>query len=200
MSRYLKAKLRIVRRLGALPALTKKTTNRKYTPGQHGQNKANKRTSISEYAVRLQEKQKLRFNYGISEKQLYNYVKRAKSLKGATGTYLLQLLEMRIDNIIYRLGFAPTIASARQIVAHGHIKLNNKKVTIPSFQCKPNDKLIIGSKTKSSIIIKKNLENFTELPKHLEFDKTNIIGKIKTNPRREDIDLKINELLVFFFK
>ena len=105
MSRYRGPRVRLIRKLGDLPALTTKTTNRTYPPGQHGPNKASKKPSLSEYGIRLQEKQKLRYNYGVSEKQLFSYVKEARRLPGATGTLVLQLLEMRLDNIIFRLGF-----------------------------------------------------------------------------------------------
>ena len=131
MSRYIGPKIRIIRRLGELPGLTKKTTARKYGPGQHGPSKLTKKITLSDYSLRLQEKQKLRYNYGISEKQLYGYVKEARSLKGASGTFLLQLLEMRLDNLVYRLGFSSTIASARQFVTHSHICVNNKNINIP---------------------------------------------------------------------
>merc|ERR1711879_393447 len=108
-------------------------------PGQHGA----VQKKLTQYAIRLEEKQKIRFNYGLSEKQLMNYIKQAKKLKGATGTILLQLLEMRLDNLIFRLGLAPTIASARQIVGHKHILVNNSCVSIPSYQCQPGDILTV---------------------------------------------------------
>ena len=119
MARYRGAKLRITRRLGDLPGLTSKKGRLTNRPGQHGAVPK----KLTQYAVRLEEKQKLRFNYGLTEKQLMNYIKQAKKIKGATGTILLQLLEMRLDNIIFRLGMAPTIASARQIVGHKHITI-----------------------------------------------------------------------------
>jgi small subunit ribosomal protein S4 len=149
MSRYIGPKIRIIRRLGELPGLTKKTTARKYGPGQHGPSKLTKKITLSDYSLSLQEKQKLRYNYGISETQLYKYFKEAQRLKGLTGTLILQLLEMRLENIVYRLGFASTIASARQFVTHSHVNVNGKNVNIPSFQCKPND--LIQVKNKYSI-------------------------------------------------
>merc|ERR1712005_25077 len=99
-------------------------------PGQHGATQK----KLTQYAIRLEEKQKLRFNYGLSEKQLMNYIRQAKRIKGATGNILLQLLEMRLDNVIFRLGMAPTIAGARQLVSHKHITINNSCVSIPSYQ------------------------------------------------------------------
>lgn len=201
MSRYLGPKLRIVRRLGELPGFTKKKANREYPPGQHGPNKMNKKRSTSDYSLRLQEKQKLRYNYGISEKQLYRYVKEARGLKGSTGTFLLQLLEMRLDNIVYRLGFASTISGARQFVTHSHITVNNKSINIPSFQCKPNDIITLKDRINSKIFVKKNLESFdpNNLGNHLELDKNNLIGKVKTIIPRDEIKLNINELLIVEF-
>jgi len=158
MSRYRGPRLRIVRKLGVLPGFTTKITTRNFPPGQHGPSKASKKNATTDYGIRLQEKQKLRFNYGVSEKQLFLYVKEARRLRGATGTLILQLLEMRLENIIYRLGFAPTIPSARQFVSHGHIYVNGKKLNIPSFQCKPNDIISIRQNNQSIDFAKKYVE------------------------------------------
>ena len=201
MSRYRGAKLRIIRRLGDLPGFTTKTTERKYPPGQHGPSKATKKNSSSDYCLRLQEKQKLRFNYGISEKQLYGYVKKARNIKGATGIFLLQLLEMRLENIVFRLGFAPTISSARQFVTHSHITVNGKNVNIPSFQCKPNDIITVKPRSQSIAFVKKNLEitTFSKLPIHLELDNEKLVAKVKSLIAREDVNININELLIVEF-
>ena len=201
MSRYIGPKIRIIRRLGELPGLTKKTTARKYGPGQHGPSKLTKKVTLSDYALRLQEKQKLRYNYGISETQLYKYFKEAQRLKGLTGTLILQLLEMRLENIVYRLGFASTIASARQFVTHSHVNVNGKSVNIPSFQCKPNDLISIKPRLNSKSLAKKNLENSVNsvLPTHLELDKENLSGKVKGLIKREEVNLLINELLIVEF-
>ena len=201
MSRYRGPKLRIIRRLGELPGFTSKITKRTNPPGQHGPAKANKKSATSEYGIRLQEKQKLRFNYGVSEKQLYSYVKEARRLKGATGLNLLKLLEMRLDNIVYRLGLAPTITSARQYITHGHVLINGKKVNIPSFQCKINDIISIKNKPQSIKFAKKELEskNSDLLGSFLDFDKEKLIGKVKAFANREDILLNINELLIVEF-
>jgi small subunit ribosomal protein S4 len=201
MSRYIGPKIRIIRRLGELPGLTKKTTARKYGPGQHGPSKLTKKITLSDYSLRLQEKQKLRYNYGISETQLYKYFKEAQRLKGLTGTLILQLLEMRLENIVYRLGFASTIASARQFVTHSHVNVNGKSVNIPSFQCKPNDLISIKSRLNSKLLAKKNLENSINsiLPTHLELDKENLTGKVKGLIKREEVNLVVNELLIVEF-
>merc|ERR1711972_442038 len=110
-------------------------------PGQHGRAKQKKKST--EYGQRLKEKQKIRFNYGVTERQLVNYVKKSKRIKGKTGHILLQFLEMRLDNLVYRLGLAPTIFSARQLVNHRHICVNGKRVSIPSYQCRPGDELSV---------------------------------------------------------
>jgi small subunit ribosomal protein S4 len=201
MSRYRGPKLRIIRRLGDLPGLTTKTTDRLYPPGQHGPAKATKKSSTSEYGIRLQEKQKLRFNYGVSEKQLFGYVKEARRLPGATGTLLLQLLEMRLENIVFRLGFAKTIPGARQLVNHGHITVNGKRVNIPSFQCKPNDVLAVRDKAHSKALVKAAMEEstFATVPSHLELDKEKLAGKINSVVSREEVNLKINELFIVEF-
>jgi len=201
MSRYRGPKIKIIRRLGELPGFTAKNTTRKYLPGQHGPVKANKKVSISEYSIKLQEKQKLRFNYGLSEKQLYSYVKESRRLKGVTGTNLLQLLEMRLDNIIYRLGIATTVVSARQFITHGNILVNNKRVNLPSFQCRTNDIISIKYKKEKLQLIQNTLKaiNSNLLGSYLEFDSTKLIGKVKSLFNSEDAILKINELAIIEF-
>ena len=188
MTRYRNARLRIVRRLGPLPGLTKKITNRP-SPGEHEK----KPGASSDYAIRLEEKQKLRYNYGISERQLYNYLKKARRMNGSTGILLLQLLEMRLDNIVFRLGLGSTIPESRQLVNHGHILVNGQVVTIPSFQCKKGDTIKVKVKSKNRI---KTKLNSTVLPKFLEFDPENLQGHVKNLIEREQVGLNINELLV----
>ncbi len=194
MARYTGAKLRITRRLGDLPGLTSKKSNSTKRPGQHGasQNK------LTQYGIRLEEKQKIRFNYGLSEKQLMNYIKRAKKIKGTTGTILLQLLEMRLDNIVFRLGLAPTIPAARQLVNHGHIQVNQTTVSIPSYQCQPSDKLSVKDDTKSKKLVTAYLESpaLSNIPQHLDFDKKSLTAKILGVIDREWVALKLNELFV----
>ena len=198
MSRYRGPKLRIVRRLGELPGLTSKVTERAYPPGQHGPSKSKGKNSGSEYSVRLQEKQKLRYNYGLSEKQLFNYVKEARRLSGATGSNLLQLLEMRLENIVFRLGFASSIPSARQFVNHGHILVNGKRVNIPSFACQPGDVITVKEKSHKNSFLNDNLGvvNISALPGHLELDKEAYLGKVTSVISREDVGLNINELFI----
>ena len=194
MARYTGAKLRITRRLGDLPGLTSKKGNLTARPGQHGATQK----KLTQYAIRLEEKQKLRFNYGLSEKQLMNYIKQAKKIKGTTGTILLQLLEMRLDNLVFRLGLAPTIAAARQLVSHGHVTVNQTSVSIPSYQCQPGDKLSIKDNATSKRLVNKYLESpaLSNIPQHLDFDKKNLSAKILGIIDREWVALKLNELFV----
>nr|YP_009315515.1 Ribosomal protein S4 [Liagora brachyclada]SCW24173.1 Ribosomal protein S4 [Liagora brachyclada] len=194
MSRYRGPRLRLCRRLGDLPGLTRKTSKKQTPPGEHG----NKNKKPSEYAVRLEEKQKLRFNYGISEKQLSRYVKTAKRVQGSTGYILLQLLEMRLDNTIFRLGMAPTIPASRQLVNHGHICVNNRTVSIASYQCKPGDKITIQAQATSRDLVSKYLmfPGLANIPSHLELDSNNLVGKVNGIIEREWVALQLNELLV----
>ena len=200
MSRYRGPRIRLIRKLGDLPAFTTKTTNRSYPPGQHGPSKASKKSSLSEYGIRLQEKQKLRYNYGVSEKQLFSYVKEARRLPGATGTLILQLLEMRLDNVIFRLGFAPTLPAARQLVNHGAIYVNGRRVDIPSFQCKVNDIINVSRKTNVRQLVTDNLTKSQQiLPTFLEHDENTLSGKVLRIAERDDVHLLINELLIVEF-
>ncbi|NJK36022.1 MAG: 30S ribosomal protein S4 [Oscillatoriales cyanobacterium SM2_2_1] len=194
MSRYRGPRLRIVRRLGELPGLSRKQPKHAYPPGQHGQN----RKKRSEYAIRLEEKQKLRFNYGLTETQLLRYVRRARRVKGSTGLVLLQLLEMRLDNTIFRLGMAPTIPAARQLVNHGHITVNGRPVTIPSYGCRVGEVIGVREADGSRRLVENNLQfpGLANVPPHLEFDKAKMTAKITGIVEREWIALRVNELLV----
>jgi small subunit ribosomal protein S4 len=197
MARYTGAKLRVTRRLGDLPAFTSKKAKSTQRPGQHGATPK----KLTQYAMRLEEKQKLRFNYGLSEKQLMNYMKEAKRIKGATGNVLLQLLEMRLDNIIFRLGMAPTIAAARQVVGHKHILVNNKRVSIPSYQCQPGDTITVKDSKNSRDLVLNFLESpaLSNIPQHLDFDKKTLTAKVLGIIDREWVALKLNELFVIEF-
>lgn len=194
MARYRGPRLRICRRLGELPGLSRKNSKKQAPPGEHG----TKIRKPSEYALRLEEKQKLRFNYGINEKQLLGYIKIAKKVQGSTGQVLLQLLEMRLDNTIFRLGMAPTIPAARQLVNHGHILVNNIAVSIASYQCRPGDFITIKNQINSKNLIKKYLSfpGLANVPSHLELDSSNFTGKVNGVIEREWVALQLNELLV----
>jgi small subunit ribosomal protein S4 len=194
MARYRGPRLRVVRRLGELPGLTRKSPRKNYPPGQHGQGRKKK----TEYAIRLEEKQKLRFNYGLTEKQLLRYVKKARRAGGSTGLVILQLLEMRLDNTIFRLGFGPTIPSARQVVNHGHITVNGRVVSIPSYQCRPGDVIAVRDRDASKKLVEANLEfpGLANVPSHLELDKNKMEAKVNSVIEREWVALNVNELLV----
>jgi small subunit ribosomal protein S4 len=194
MARYRGPRLRVVRRLGDLPGLTRKTARHQYPPGQHGQ----ARRKLSEYAIRLQEKQKLRYNYGVSEKQLVRYVRKARRAAGSTGQTLLQLLEMRLDNTVFRLGMAPTIPAARQLVNHGHVTVNGRVVDIASYNCRAGDVIAVRDRDRSRQLVTANLQypGLSNIPSHLEFDKNKMVGKVNSVVEREWVALQINELLV----
>ena len=193
MARYRGPRVKIVRRLGELPGLTTKVPNRNYGPGQHGQTASTKK--LTQFRVRLQEKQKLRYNYGISEKQLLAYVRRARRAKGPTGEVLLQMLEMRLDSTIYRLGFAPTIRAARQYVSHGLITVNGQTVNIPSYNCLPGETI---ASTSNPVI--ENCKTFGgAVPSHLTVDTSKTTGKIERIITRSQIALTVNELLIIEF-
>nr|WPV72560.1 ribosomal protein S4 [Navicula sp.]WPV72718.1 ribosomal protein S4 [Navicula sp.] len=199
MSRYRGPKLRISRRLGLLPGLTTKKSNKNNRPGKDGNaNAGGDSKKLTEYGVRLEEKQKLKFNYGLTENQLFRYVKEARRRKGVTGLILLQLLEMRLDTLCFTLGFAKTIAQARQLVNHGHITVNKKTVSIPSFQCRLNDIISVKEKSTSKNLIGYNLKNsqVETIPTHLKFDVSKLEAKVLDYCDRNDVGLQLDELLV----
>ena len=170
---------------------------RAYGPGQHGQTRSSK---PSDYGIQLQAKQKLKAYYGnINERQFRNIYKKAVMLKGDTGENLIGLLERRLDAVIYRAKFAITVFAARQLINHGHVKVNGKKVSIPSFQCKPKD--IIETKSKAAKDqVTKSMEGIPrEIPSHLEYDKDNVKGNVLSIIKRDEVGLQINELLIVEF-
>ena len=198
MSRYRGPKLRLVRRLGNLPGLTDKIPKNTKTPGQHGKELNDNTRKPTEYGLRLEEKQKLKFNYGLNESQLFKYLKEARRRKGVTSLILLQLLEMRLDTICFKLGFGKTIAHTRQLINHGHIIVNGKVVSIASFQCKINDIIGIKDQATSIDLIQSNLKNSQNIncPVHLDFDSTKNEAKVLNYCMRDDVTLEVNELLV----
>ena len=198
MSRYRGPKLKISRRLGVLPGLTTKKSKKLNRPGKDGNANADTSKKLTEYGVRLEEKQKLKFNYGLTENQLFRYVKEARRRNGVTGLILLQLLEMRLDTLCFTLGFAKSIAQARQLVNHGHITVNKKVISIPSFQCRLNDSIGIKEKSTSKNLVEANIKNNqkTDLPYHLKFDSTKLEATVLDYCDRNDIPLQLDELLV----
>jgi small subunit ribosomal protein S4 len=197
MSRYRGPKLKISRRLGPLPGLTTKKSKKLNRPGKDGNSQDNSK-KLTEYGIRLEEKQKLKFNYGLNESQLFRYVKEARRRQGVTGLILLQLLEMRLDTLCFNLGFAKSIAQARQLVNHGHITVNKKVVNIPSFQCRLNDVISVKEKNTSKNLITTNIKNnqVKELSYSLKFNESNLEATILDYCDRDDIQLNLNELLV----
>lgn len=195
MSRYRGPRLRIVRRLGNLPGLTRKLSRKNNPPGQHGSSYGKK---LSQYNIRLREKQKLRYHYGISERQLLNYIKQSRRKKGSSGKLLLTFLEMRLDNIVFRLGLSPSVIAAKQLISHGHVLLNDKMVNVPSFSCRPFTTIKIKSSPVSQSLVKRNLLALGDLqvPDHLVLDKEKLEAKIVSIVNRSSVILGINELLV----
>lgn len=195
MARYKGPKSKIARRFnepifGASKALTKKA----YPPGQHGRGRRRKQ---SEYAVQLMEKQKAKYTYGVLEKQFANLFDKASSKSGITGELLLQLLESRLDNVVYRLGIAPTRRAARQFVSHKHILVNGEIVNIPSYQLLEGDTIGVREKSKSLEAITDSLStNSVSKYSWLEFEKSSMTGKFVNVPQRDDIPENINEQLI----
>nr|YP_009747704.1 ribosomal protein S4 [Lecanorchis kiusiana]QII89384.1 ribosomal protein S4 [Lecanorchis kiusiana] len=190
MSRYRGPRLKKIRRLGTLPGLARKRPrSRRYILRSE---------KISQYRIRLEEKQKLRFHFGLTERQLLKYVHIAIKAKGSTGQVLLQLLEMRLDNILFRLGMASTVPGARQLVNHRHILVNGRIVDIPSYRCKPRDIITTKDKERSKALIKKYIiaPPHGELPTHLTIDPLQYKGFINQIIDKKWVGLKINELLV----
>ena len=169
-------------------------TSRAFAPGQHGQG----RSKNSEYGQQLREKQKAKKFYGVLESQFRSYFEMAERRPGQTGENLLSILESRLDNVVYRLGFAMSRAEARQMVSHGHITVNGRKVNIPSYQVKPGMIIALKESSRSLEKIKANIEAnaFRPAPKWLEYDQTNNLAKVVAVPGRDDIDLPIEEHLI----
>ncbi len=167
---------------------------RKYAPGMHGQS----RKKLSEYGIQLREKQKARRYYGILESQFEKYFEMAEKQKGVTGENLLTILESRLDNVVYRLGFAMSRPEARQLVTHGHFTVNGKKVNIPSYLISAGDVIAICEKSRSSEKIKEVLEKTESriIPKWLDLDRNTLSGKVLALAQRDDIDLEIAEHLI----
>ncbi len=178
------------RRLAGKSALDK----RPYAPGQHGQ----RRTKISEYGLQLREKQKAKFLYGISEKQFRKYFKEASRKEGNTGEILIKLIEQRLDNVVYRMGFATTRRFARQLTNHGHILVNGKRVDIPSYRVKAGDKVEVREKSKNNPQIQRALEltNQTGIVDWVDVDKDKVFGIFTRLPERSEIVIPVEERLI----
>jgi small subunit ribosomal protein S4 len=196
MARYIGPKSKIARKFGDPIFGTDKHLERKnYPPGQHGANKRRKKTS--EYGIQLKEKQKAKYTYGVLERQFRNLFDKASRSKGVTGEVLLQLLESRLDNIVYRMGIAPTRSAARQLVSHRHVTVNGDVVNIPSSLVKPGDIIGVREKSKSLEAVTDSLASKRHLSSSwLEWDDTQMVGKFINVPERTDIPEDIKEQLI----
>ena len=197
MSRYTKSTYRKSRRLGFSTLETGKELAKKpYAPGMHGQKRAKK---LSDYGVQLQEKQKVRFMYGLNEKQFKKTFVEAGKLKGVHGEDFLKLLESRLDNLVYRIGFATTRRGARQLVNHGHITVNGSKVDIPSYRCKVGDVISVKDSDKELAIIKSSLEALKKRVEFINYDENKMEATYVRYPERSELNADINESLIVEF-
>ncbi len=197
MSRYTGASYRKSRRLGfSILENGKELAKKPYAPGLHGQKRAKK---LSNYGIQLQEKQKVRFMYGLNEKQFRKTFEEAGKLKGVHGENFLRLLESRLDNLVYRIGFASTRKGARQLVNHGHITVNGKKVNIPSYRCVPGDVIAIKENDKNLSVVKSSLEALNNRVEFVTFDESKMAGTYVRYPERSELNIDINESLIVEF-
>ncbi len=195
MARYTGPKTKIARKFGeAIFGPDKVLSKKNYPPGQHGNSR---RRKTSEYGIQLREKQKAKYTYGVLEKQFRNLYEKAKRTKGITGVILMQLLECRLDNVVYRLGMSPTRAGARQLVSHRHITVDGKVVNIPSYHVRPGQVVAVREKDKSMEVITNSLQGFnhSKYP-WIEWTETSMSGVFLHIPEREDIPENIKEQLI----
>src|SRR5574344_2147390 len=197
MARYTGPINRKSRRLG-FSVLEKGTelVRKPYAPGQHGQKRAKK---LSNYGVQLQEKQKVRLMYGLNEKQFKLTFEEASNMKGVTGENFLKLLESRLDNLTYRIGFASTRRGARQLVNHGHVTVNGTKVDIPSYKVKPGDVISLKENDKDLVVVKASLQNLTKRVAFITYDESKMTGTYVRYPERSELNADINESLIVEF-
>jgi len=197
MARYTGPKDKLSRRFGVpLFGPTKALETKNYPPGMHGPKGS--RRKHSEYSVALAEKQKLRFQYGVLERQFRRYFQIANNRRGVTGEILLQLLETRLDNVVFRLGFASSRSAARQLVCHGHVTVNGRKVDVSSYSVRPGDVIAVKDKPKSRSLAARNLEltQITPVPDWLSVDKDHYSGSVARIPTRDEIQPIVNEQLI----
>ena len=195
MSRYTGPSWKVSRRLGiSLSGTGKELARRPYAPGQHGQNY---RRKLSEYGLQLREKQKLRMTYGLSERQFANlFLKAGKIREGKHGDNFMVLLERRLDNVVYRLGLATTRRQARQLVNHGHITVDGKRVDIPSYEVKPGQVISLRERSKDLKVVKEALEAIVGRVPFVSFDENTMEGSLVRLPERDELDANIDESLV----
>jgi small subunit ribosomal protein S4 len=198
-------RLKILRRFGVqLPGLTRKSAeDRPYPPGQHGAAKQGRRTKISEFRKLLEEKQKVRYNYGVSETQLRRYIGLARKQPGKTGDNVLVILERRLDNVVFRLGFAPTIPAARQLVSHGHVRVNGKRLDRPGYLAQPGDVVSLPPgkiRERPSILEAVERGPQLRLPGYLALDPSDkYSGRVLQSPMRHDVPFPVNEAALVEF-
>lgn len=196
MSRYTGPSWKVSRRLNySLSETGKELQRRPYAPGQHGQ----RRSKLSDYGTQLQEKQKVRFTYGVSEKQFHKTFLEANKLQGVHGENFLKLLESRLDNVVYRLGFAASRAQARQLVNHGHFLVDGKKVDIASYRLTPGQKVSLRETSKDLVVIKQALEKMVARKEFVSFDVDTLVGTFVRHPERNEILPEIKEQLIVEF-
>ena len=196
MARYTGPVWKVSRRLGfSILESGKELNKRAYAPGQHGQ----RRRKMTEYGLQLAEKQKVRNMYGLTEKQFRNTYFKASKMQGVSSYNFFCLLESRLDNMVYRLGFATTRRQARQLVNHGHITVNGKNVNIPSYTCKPGDVIAVKENSKEITIIKTSLEALSRRVDFVTFDDTKLSGSYVRYPERSELNADINESLIVEF-
>ena len=195
MAKYIGPKTKIARKFGEpIYGADKYFERKNYPPGSHGANR--RRRKLSEYGVQLKEKQKAKYTYGVLEKQFSNIFKKAQATKGVTGEVLLQLLESRLDNVVYRLGISPTRAGARQLVGHRHIVVNGDVVNIPSYSVRPGDVIGVREKSKALEIIHDSIAQNRPSASWLEWDSEQLTGKFLNMPERSEIPENIKEQLI----
>ena len=202
MSRYIGPRVKKMRALGlALPGLSRKTMQKRpFPPGQHGQRRRGRR---SDYGTQLIEKQKLRYNYGLGERQLRRLMKEARRSKAATGDKLAELVERRLDNVLFRAGFAPTIPAARQLVNHAHFVVNGKKVNIPSFRVKVGDEISLRERSRELKVIDASIgQPSLSIPDWMEIDSTRKVARIRALPTPESIpfDVDLQAVVEYYSK
>lgn len=199
MARYTGPKDKISRRFGvAIYGPTKAIERRAFGPGQHGGRSGGGRKKQSDYSIALGEKQKLRYQYGMLEKPFRRFFAEAQRRKGVTGEILLQMLELRLDNVVYRLGLASSRSAARQFVGHGHIRVNGEKVNIPSYQCKPGDIVSVKDTARSQQLGMRSLDltQAVPVPEWVTIDRDKLSGTVNRVPSRDEINPLVNEQLI----
>ena len=196
MARYTGPAFKKARRVGFSISETGKDLRRPYGPGQHGNDRKGK---LSDYGTQLKEKQKVRFMYGLNEKQFRKTFKEAEKMKGIHGTNFLRLLESRLDNLVYRIGFASTRRGARQLVNHGHVTVNGKKVDIPSYRCKPGDVISLKEKDMNLKVVNESLEKVNKRVDFINYDENKKAATFVRYPERNELNADIDEAAIVEF-